>query len=132
MRYDADVKLSIVLDGPVAVYLQIVDGIRALCVSGKLEPGMKLPSVRELAASLGVHHNTVATAYRLLQDDGWVEVSHGRGVLVEYRRRPASPDGDAQQKDGNRLRNLVAELRGKGFSDEWVVTEVAAALETSR
>ena len=57
-----------------------------------------------------------------------MEVSHGRGVLVEYRRRPSAPDADALQKDGNRLRNLVAELRGKGFPDEWIVTEVAAAL----
>ena len=122
-------EIRVVLDGPVPVYRQIVDGVRALCVSGKLEPGMKLPTVRELAASLGIHHNTVAQAYRVLAEDGWVEITNRRGGLVEYRQRPAEPDETAQQQEGKRLRHLVAELRGKGLSDRWIVMEVAAALE---
>jgi GntR family transcriptional regulator len=122
-------EVRVVLDGPVPVYRQIVDQIRALCVSGRLEPGMRVPAARELASSLGVNHNTVAQAYRLLAEDGWVQVMPGRGVLVEYRDRPAEPDEAVQQREGDRLRHLVAELRGKGLSDHWIVMQVAAALE---
>jgi DNA-binding transcriptional regulator YhcF (GntR family) len=124
-------EIRVVPGGPVPVYRQIVDAIRALCDSGKLEPGMKLPSVRELAASLGIHHNTVAQAYRALGEDGWVQISDRRGVLVNYRQRPAEPDETVQQREGQRLRHLVAELRGKGFSDVWIVGEVAAVMKAS-
>jgi DNA-binding transcriptional regulator YhcF (GntR family) len=127
MSYAMEIRVA--PDGPVPVYRQIVDGLRALCVSGKLEPGMKLPSVRELAESLGIHHNTVAHAYRVLAKDGWVQIADRRGVLVDYRERPPTPDDDAHRQEGKRLRHLVAELRGKGLSDRWIVMEVAAALE---
>ena len=101
-------------------------GARHLPLSG---PSAPLPSVRELAESLGIHHNTVAHAYRVLAKDGWVQIADRRGVLVDYRERPPTPDDDAHRQEGKRLRHLVAELRGKGLSDRWIVMEVAAALE---
>ncbi len=122
-------EIRVVLDGPEPVYKQIADAVRAMCVSGKLEPGMKLPTVRELAASLGIHFNTVAVAYRVLADEGWLSLEGRRGALVEDRKQPKAPDKAAQANEGRRLRHLVAELRGKGFGNEWILKELMAALE---
>jgi len=122
-------EIRVVLDGPEPVYKQIADAVRAMCVSGKLEPGMKLPTVRELAAALGIHFNTVAVAYRALADEGWLSLEGRRGAIVEYRKQPGAPDKDAQTSEGKRLRHLVAELRGNGFKQEWILKQVNDALE---
>jgi len=122
-------EIRVVLDGPVPVYRQIADGIRSLCVSGKLVPGMKLPTVREFAASLGVHFNTVAEAYRVLQDEGWLVLAGRRGAMVQSRDQPAAPDVATSGREGDRLRHFVAELLGKGFGKDWILTEVETALE---
>ena len=52
------------------LYQQIVDGVKALIASGVLREGMTLPSVRQVANDLGVNLNTIAVAYRQLQDEG--------------------------------------------------------------
>lgn len=65
---------------------QLRDQIRALIQSGQLQPGDRLPPVRELARKLGVHFNTVARAYRLLAREGWITLRHGRGAYVQGPR----------------------------------------------
>jgi GntR family transcriptional regulator len=127
---DEGIEIRVVLDGSVPVYRQIVDGIRALCVAGRLEPGMKLPTVRDLAASLGIHFNTVAEAYRTLADEGWLHIAGRRGAIVQERKQPAAPDEDAAVSEGYRLRHLVAELLAKGLGKDWILTEVTTALKS--
>lgn len=70
---------------------QIADG----AASGALAAGHQLPTVRQLAADLGLAANTVAKAYRALEADGVVE-THGRGgTLVATRRIGDTDAGDA-------------------------------------
>lgn len=57
---------------------QVIDGIR----KGKLPPGARLPTVRELAGQLGVAVNTVARAYRELEGAGIVETRGRFGTFV--------------------------------------------------
>ena len=72
------------------VYQQIVDGVKALIAGGKLREGTTLPSVRQVAGDLGVNLNTVAVAYRKLQEEGFVSVRHGAGAVIAPRSpRPA-------------------------------------------
>lgn len=125
-------QLRIVLDGPIPVYRQIVDQIRTFCVEGMLKPGATLPSVRQLAASLGIHFNTVAEAYRTLADEGWLEVRQGRGVTVLERDQRQMPGGAAATLQSTRLRHLIAELRAHGMSPEWIRQEIEAALGGTR
>ena len=56
--------------------------LRAGVASGRLKPGVRLPSSRVLAADLGVARNTVAEAYAQLVAEGWLESCHGRGTSV--------------------------------------------------
>jgi GntR family transcriptional regulator len=66
-------------------YQQVADGIRTLIASGQLAEGQPLPPVRQLAADLGVNLNTIAVAYRELQDDGLIVIKHGTGATVVTR-----------------------------------------------
>lgn len=66
----------------VPIYLQIKDLIITKIATGKLEPGNKLPSVRELALELSVNTNTVQRALSNLTDSGIVKTERGRGNYV--------------------------------------------------
>lgn len=68
---------------------QIVNGLRHALADGSLQPGDELPAVRQLAGDLGVHWNTVARAYRRLDQEGLLRVRHGRGAVVVARERLA-------------------------------------------
>jgi len=129
--HGASLDIRVILDSRVPVYRQLVDQLRALCVEGRLKPEQKLPSVREMAANLGVHHNTVAEAYRTLADEAWLAIEHGRGVRVLDRRTPLTPTAQAEADFGARLRNLIAELRAQGFAPGWIQREVDAALRAT-
>lgn len=69
------------------IYRQIADQIRQAVVSGSLNVGDGLPSVRALAKELVVNPNTVAKAYAELTRDGILESQPGRGVSVGTRRQ---------------------------------------------
>ena len=122
-------KIVIDLNSPVPVYRQVVDQIRHYLVSEALKPGDRLPSVRRLAIDLGVHHNTIAEAYRTLAVEGWLDVSRGKAVLVIPRRETSARPAEMRRERedfSRRLRNLVAEMRGKGLTESWIETELRA------
>ena len=64
------------------IYTQIVDGFREQIAAGVLQPGDKLPSVRELAGSLTINPNTIQRAYRQLEMEGWIATVPGKGCFV--------------------------------------------------
>jgi GntR family transcriptional regulator len=64
------------------IYMQIVDQVRQLIAQGNLKTGDQLPTVRQLATELRVNFNTVARAYRLLDESGLISTQHGRGTYV--------------------------------------------------
>ena len=67
---------------PAPIWRQIEEGIRRLVVTGGIEPGLAVPSVRELARELRVNPNTVAKAYQRLADAGLLQVRRGEGTFV--------------------------------------------------
>jgi GntR family transcriptional regulator len=64
------------------VYRQIMEQVRRMVVAGRLGAGEKLPSVRDLALTLGINPLTVGKAYGELERDGVVEMRRGLGVFV--------------------------------------------------
>ena len=64
------------------IYSQIEGGIRDQILAGVLRPGDKLPSVRELAATLTINPNTIQRAYRDLEQQGWIATVSGKGCFV--------------------------------------------------
>ncbi len=64
------------------IYTQIFDGFRDQILSGVLQQGDKLPSVRELASMLTINPNTIQRAYRELEAQGWIATVPGKGCFV--------------------------------------------------
>src|SRR5690349_3544054 len=83
-----------------AVYLQLVDQVKAAAASGAVRPGELLPGIRPLAEELRVNRNTVAKAYAELESQGVIETLAGRGCFV-------LPNGTPFKKDVRR--RLLAE-----------------------
>jgi len=80
MWFDVDPRSS------VAIYRQLVDGVKEAVARGILETGEKLPSVRELAAQVTINPNTIAKAYQELEREGIIETLRGRGTFVAARK----------------------------------------------
>ncbi|MGB9614470.1 MAG: GntR family transcriptional regulator [Fervidobacterium sp.] len=66
----------------VPVYVQIKENIKNLILSGKLKSGDFVPSIRNLARDIGVNVNTVARAYRELEQEGIIRPERGEGYIV--------------------------------------------------
>ena len=64
------------------IYTQIIDGFREQIATGVLQPGEKLPSVRELAAALTINPKTIQRSYRQLEVEGWIATVPGKGCFV--------------------------------------------------
>ncbi len=94
------------------LYKQVADRIRHLIARGALREGMALPSVRQVAGDLGVNLNTIAAAYRELQEEGLVTVRHGAGTVVAAGRVRA-PDREELRKS---LRAAITQLVLAGLS----------------
>lgn len=75
-------KLQIDFRSGLPIYTQIVNQVQAQVVSGVLEPGDQLPTVRALAEDLRVNFNTVARAYRQLDEERIISTQQGRGTYI--------------------------------------------------
>ncbi len=64
------------------IYEQVKEGFRQLILSGVLPADEKMPSVRELAASLAINPNTIQRAYKELEAEGYICSVPGRGSFV--------------------------------------------------
>lgn len=102
---------------PVPLYEQIAMSIRAEIAQGRLEPGDRLPSAREVASSLAVNLHTVLKAYQDLRDEGLLDMRRGRGAIVV--NAPQSTAELTAQID--KLRETVHQL---GLSEETLIALV--------
>src|SRR6185436_19030927 len=79
--------LHVEVGNGLAVYDQIVRQVKFAVADGALRSGDLVPSVRELARDLAINPNTVARAYRQLQDDGVLEPVRGTGLSIAAAAR---------------------------------------------
>src|ERR1700755_1987720 len=98
-----------------AVYAQLVSQVRQAVMTGRLVPGDRLPTAREVAERNGINPNTVLRAYRDLEVAGLLEARQGAGTYVRDTLPGPPPDVTA----------LRAELAG------WIDRARAAGLATS-
>lgn len=69
------------------IYEQITTQIKAMIMSGELQTGDAIPSMRSLAKSIHVSVITVQKAYEDLQRDGFIETTVGRGSFVSAQNK---------------------------------------------
>jgi 5'-deoxynucleotidase YfbR-like HD superfamily hydrolase/DNA-binding transcriptional regulator YhcF (GntR family) len=81
-------------------YIQIAASLRAAILTGELEPGAQLPTGAELAEFFGVSKVTIASAIRVLRDEGYVRSRAGSGVYVRDQASLPGPDGEQHPLTG--------------------------------
>jgi GntR family transcriptional regulator len=114
------------------IYRQVMDQVRRMVVSGALVAGDRIPSVRELSASLGVNPLTIAKAYQELERGGVVEMRRGLGVFVAAA---AGGKGAAAEREARRrvvqgaAERLVLEAAQAGMGERELTKIVADTWE---
>ena len=118
----ADPTLHLAVDpgSGVAPYEQVREDIRSQVDAGALAPGVRLPPVRALAASLGLAANTVARAYKELEVLGVVETRGRAGTFVAGR--------GVERSAREAAATYIASVRALGLSDDEALDGVRRAL----
>lgn len=98
----------------VPIYLQIVQQIKYLVASGRLQPGEELPSIRVLAEQLLVNPNTIARAYRELETAGVVEKRRTAGTFIAESGSPLARK-ERLKLLNERVDQLLVEASQMGF-----------------
>ena len=109
------------------IYEQVKDGLRHLVVTGAIQAGDKLPSVRALASSLAINPNTIQRAYNELEGEGYIYSVPGKGSFAAAN---AAADSARRAELMTQVRELLSELRYLGVSQQELlalVKEVTAS-----
>ena len=102
------------------LYLQIINQIKQLINSGRLQVCQELLPIRVLAEELIVNPNTVARAYRELESEGWVYKKRGSGTFVSEQKNSQSYEVCKKQiKD--RIKILLTEAHHMNISTEEII-----------
>ena len=115
----------------VPIYRQLVDQVEALVAGGRLRPGALVPSVRQVAAALGVNPMTVSKAWSRLEADGVLVRDRGRGMLVAARRETASL-ADRRDEVQPLVDRAVTHALHLGLTPAQLMALVRASLEEHR
>ncbi len=102
-------QIEIDLLSKIPIYVQIIDQVKHMIATGSLEPGDQLPTVRQMATDLRVNFNTIARAYRMLDEEGLISTQHGRGTYI----LPPSTE-----ENGERLRRQDIEWLTRHYLNE--------------
>jgi GntR family transcriptional regulator len=103
------------------IYTQIVEQVKQQVICGALKPGDQLPTVRALALELRVNFNTVARAYRLLDEAGIISTQQGRGTFILEVPPPEQTDKLRQQTLEILTRDYLNEALRLGTSPEEIL-----------
>jgi GntR family transcriptional regulator len=112
----------------VATYTQLVQQVKQAVRLGRLDPGDRLPAVREVAESLAINPNTVLKAYRELELAGVVEARAGLGTFVHQPAGRLLADQAAIERE---LSAWVRRARTAGWEREDMVALVEETLRST-
>jgi GntR family transcriptional regulator len=119
-------QIHIQAQGGVPIYVQVMQQIKYLVASGRLQPGDELPSIRTLAEQLIVNPNTIARAYRELETAGVVEKRRTAGTFVAEAGSPL-----ARKERLRLLRQRIDQLLVEAFQMGFALDEVLKLVEQS-
>lgn len=99
------------------IYLQIVNQIKAMIMSGELSPGEALPSMRNLAMQMRVSLITTKRAYEELERDGFIETYTGKGSFVKAQNAELLREENLRQAEEH-LQKAVQKAKISGIAFE--------------
>lgn len=111
----------------VPVYVQLIQQVRQALLFGLLEPGDRLPTVKEVVARIAVNPNTVLRAYRDLEHDGLVISRPGVGTFIAPRVPAAIERGSYRALRAD-LERCIRKARAQGVDDDTLTALLAHVL----
>jgi GntR family transcriptional regulator len=111
-------NLEIDFRSGIPIYLQVVERIKERLAAGQLRPGDQLPTVRSLAMELRVNFNTIARAYRIMDDSGIISTQQGRGTFILELPSPEVSESIRQKALEELTRRYLADAERVGVSPE--------------
>jgi GntR family transcriptional regulator len=126
-------KITLNLDfhSGLPIYTQIVNQIQSQLVNGILKPGDQLPTVRALASELRVNFNTVARAYRILDEERIISTQQGRGTYITEIPPPEITEKLRQESLAELTQRFINEAFRLGFSEREVSQMVRNILKST-
>jgi len=119
--------VTIEFDNNLPIYLQIMNYIKKEIVTGKLNAGDKIPSVRELAAELQINPNTVQRTFQELEREEVVETRRGLGRYVTSEE--AKIMTIKKEMAGDLLDHFISGMQELGFTNKDIASIVAEAVD---
>lgn len=119
--------LHLDFNSEIPIYRQIRDQIVLGIAAGKLKPGTRLPTVRELAEESGINVMTANKAYQLLKQEGYLKTERRLGSVI------AVPDrSEPEEQLLERLRICLSELVLTGMDKENILALCRRLLDSER
>ena len=130
----AENKLTLNLDirSGLPIYTQIVNQIQSQLVNGIIKPGDQLPTVRALAQDLRVNFNTVARAYRMLDEARIISTQQGRGTYITEIPPPEVSERLRRESLEALTQRFINESFRLGFSEREVSRIVRDSLKLKK
>lgn len=114
-------KITLDFRSSVPIYQQIVEQIRQMLGRGELHEGDQLPTVRQLATELRVNFNTIARAYRILDETGLISTQRGRGTYIWTAPNEETMRKLRQQGLQELTQRYLTEARQLGFQRDEII-----------
>ena len=111
---------------PTPIYAQLERALRAAIATGRLTPGVQLPTVRQLAVDLSVNANTVARVYAELERAGVLETRRGVGSFICATPAQAHPPREHDKRIRRFITRILAEADAAGFSYDDIMEALSA------
>jgi GntR family transcriptional regulator len=124
--------ITVDLTDPVPPFEQIRRQLSSLIAVGVLEPGSRLPTVRSLAADLGIAAGTVARAYKELEQQGLIESRRRNGTVVVGSGKAPHGTVPADAAVIDAVDGLIRTARDAGVSDETLIDLLRGRLASFR
>lgn len=99
----------------VPLYAQIVEQLRNQILSGILQPGIALPSVREISEMIEVNSLTIQKAFKILENENFITIRRGVGAFISSQITQFS-DAEKDQLIISTLNNTIAHARELGMT----------------
>lgn len=112
----------------IPVYEQVARQITFAVAAGSLQPGEMIPSVREMARELAINPNTVARAYRQLQDVGVLESVRGSGLTIQSGAKSRCKTMRSRLIR-ERISNVLTEARQSQLTDNEIMEFVQVEMD---
>jgi molybdate-binding protein/DNA-binding transcriptional regulator YhcF (GntR family) len=130
VSYEQSIDIHLTDTAQFPLFKQIVEQLRQMVASGSLHPGQRLPTVRQLATSLGISPGTVVKAYRELEQNGVIQSRRGGGTVVVGKARDPQLLTLRKTRLSNMMNNGILEALSQGYSLEEI--EAAFSIHLDR